>query len=702
MFLHPWALVLGIAAVGLPVAVHWLTKPRPVRMPLSTLRFVHEAVRQHRARHRLRDFIVLALRTLAVLLVALAVARPKLGEEPLVSDAQTGSAVRVVVLDVSQSMAALNHGVEGIERARTIAAAHLRYRPGLRVNLILAGASPYAAFAQPSQNLEALRDELSKARVRPERLDVNRAIAMAAEMLAPVSEDDHRRRELVFVSDFQRSNWARANFTPLPEHTQIQLEATAPESTPANVALLGVRVRQQTAAGGAMRLEVETGNYSVASRRITVDVAIGDARFRAEGMCPPNRRTTLTQEIQLRHAGWQVGTARVVGVEDSLAADDERTFVVEVTGKPTYTLLTRQSVNERPSSSYYLERALAPDSQLGERAPIEISRIDPADIDRAELAAADLIVIDHPGKLAADSIGLLAGLLRRGRPVLYVAGEAIDATNLRLLVEAAGGGLQMPVDFSPPPRGQPRRDLFLTSIRQDEAPFDVFGESTQAITGQLRFGGGLSSRRLENTLDDDVLANYSDGTACLVLTSSDAGALAVLNTDLNLSNLPTSAAFVPLLDQLVQRLLQRRTATTGALGGEPVVARLPSGTGTASELQIVGPDSAAPESSSHGELVDEGVGVVWRWPSPDKPGVYRVQRDDETVFALPVGLSAEESPLERLSPEVLKERLAGTLAVHYRSAAGSHDQRDVLWTWLLTGCVVCIIGEFVALTVFRS
>jgi hypothetical protein len=94
-------------------------------------------------RHRLRDFIVLALRTAAVLLVALAIARPKLGDEPLVSDSQTGSAIRVVILDVSQSMAELHHGVEAIERARTITAEHLRYRPGLRVNLILAGASPF-------------------------------------------------------------------------------------------------------------------------------------------------------------------------------------------------------------------------------------------------------------------------------------------------------------------------------------------------------------------------------------------------------------------------------------------------------------------------------------------------------------------------------------------------------------------------------
>mgnify|MGYP000692485023 CR=1 FL=1 len=65
---------------GVPVLVHLLTRPRPMRLPLSTLRFIREAVRERRARHRLRDLIILGLRTLAVLLAALAIALRANGE----------------------------------------------------------------------------------------------------------------------------------------------------------------------------------------------------------------------------------------------------------------------------------------------------------------------------------------------------------------------------------------------------------------------------------------------------------------------------------------------------------------------------------------------------------------------------------------------------------------------------------------------
>ena len=107
----------------------------------------------------------------------------------------------------------------------------------------------------------------------------------------------------------------------------------------------------------------------------------------------------------------------------------------------------------RPSSSYFLECALVPDGQLGPKASATVVRLDPANLDAKTLAAADLVCLDHPGKLSDDAIKVLSASLRRGRPVLYVAGETIDATNLKRLAEAGSTGLRMPVEFTPPPAG---------------------------------------------------------------------------------------------------------------------------------------------------------------------------------------------------------------------------------------------------------
>jgi hypothetical protein len=346
--------------------------------------------------------------------------------------------------------------------------------------------------------------------------------------------------------------------------------------------------------------------------------------------------------------------------------------------------------------------------------------VDPASFDHATLTAGDLILLDHPGKLSDETVKLLAALLHRGRPILYVAAELADATNLKRLCEVAGSGLQMPVEFTPPPIGQVRRDLFLTSMRRESPAFAVFGDSLTATMGRLRFAGGLSSRRLETGVDADVLAGYNDGSAGIVLCSSDAGSLAVINADLAASNLAKTPAFVPLLSELIEQMLDRRRAAASTVCGELLVAPLPSEAGMAAGLRIRGPGNAAsgngkgdspifPETKTGtvpgggcGELVDEAAGAVWRWTSPGPPGVYRVERDGATVFAIAANIPAEESQLEVLPPDVLTGRLAAGHAAAYHGAIDESQRHDDFWKWFAVACVACVLGEISALLIFRT
>ena len=156
-FLHPWAIVIGVAAAAGPVLIHWLTRPRPVRMPLSTLRFVREAVRQRRSWHRLRDLAAACAADARRAAVGLGRRSAAVGAAALSSPTSAGATPCAwCVLDVSQSMAARTGAVEQIERARTVAARYLRYRPGLAANLILAGARPQSGVRRSVDQLRRL------------------------------------------------------------------------------------------------------------------------------------------------------------------------------------------------------------------------------------------------------------------------------------------------------------------------------------------------------------------------------------------------------------------------------------------------------------------------------------------------------------------------------------------------------------------
>ena len=113
-------------------------------------------------------------------------------------------------------------------------------------------------------------------------------------------------------------------------------------------------------------------NYTPTARKIAVDVSLGDATCRVSGTCPARRSTTLAAEIAARRSGWQSGEARLVGVDDALAADNVYPFVVHVRPQPTYILLSRQAAGRKATSSLFVE--CAPGAN-GEKRPPRHRRI---------------------------------------------------------------------------------------------------------------------------------------------------------------------------------------------------------------------------------------------------------------------------------------------------------------------------------------
>lgn len=711
-FMHGWALVLGTLAVSLPVIIHLLTKPKPVRLPVSTLRFIRGAVQQRAARSRLRDWLILLLRTAAIILIALAIARPLSQTQAALSSEGAASTIRLVVVDVSQSMAAEAGGIAAMERARVIAEPYLQPESGLNANLAFAAAETRPVFDRPSGNMTALRSELAQCQPRPQTLNVAALLNKAAELFAKGYKAE--RYELIIVTDFQRTQWASADFSRIPEGIHIHFESVSPAQTPENLGLLRVATRGRNTAQREIALEVDVGNFSRATRSVQVELDLGSNSYRLEGVCPPGVTTTLEQTVQFSGPGWQIGEARLVGPDDALRADDRRSIALSVAATPSYVIVSREPASRRPSSSYFLERALVPyrgDASQRSLNP-QIVRLDPSDLEADRLASADLIVLCRPGKLAEPSIRLLASLLRRGRAVLYLASETVDAINLKQLADAAGENMRLPVEFLPPASGRAREELFVLEAHVDQSPFSVFGEALPTVLGEIRVSQSLPTRNLERGLRDDVVAGYSDGSAMLVVVGSGAGTLAVWNADLASSSLPRSPAFVPLLGELVERLLEDRRAGNLITSGEAFVVDLAASVQSLEGLAVrppIGNDAAATADRvaaeelevALGQFVDSGLGVSWQSQAAGPPGVYRVEQANTLVHATAVGLPPEESDLRPMDANILTERLGGGRSITFRAADSDQQRDDHLWVWLAAGCVACLLFELLALRVFR-
>ncbi len=192
-FAAPWVLV-GLLAAAVPILLHLVHRREPPEQAFPAVQYLEDATREHRRRLRLREWLLLALRTALVVLVVAAAAGP-LARRAVPLGRHAASAL-VLVVDNSASSAAIRDGEPLLDALRRTAGEVLRRAtPADRLWLVLADGIPRPGTAAELQSrLDALEST-------PVRLDLADAIRQGHELI----RGSGRAGEVVVVSDAQRS-----------------------------------------------------------------------------------------------------------------------------------------------------------------------------------------------------------------------------------------------------------------------------------------------------------------------------------------------------------------------------------------------------------------------------------------------------------------------------------------------------------------
>src|SRR5215211_8837686 len=103
-FLAPY-LLGGLVLASVPVIIHLLNRRRFRLVDWAPMKYLKLTIKTNRRRMRIEQFLLLAVRTLAVIVLILAVARPVMSATGLGSWlGSRGRAARVIVIDDSLSM----------------------------------------------------------------------------------------------------------------------------------------------------------------------------------------------------------------------------------------------------------------------------------------------------------------------------------------------------------------------------------------------------------------------------------------------------------------------------------------------------------------------------------------------------------------------------------------------------------------------
>jgi hypothetical protein len=116
-FAQPW-LLLGAAAALIPLAVHLFDRRKPRPHPFAAIAFVLRSQRRTASRLKLKRLLLYTLRTLILLAIPLALARPELRRPGAAVSRAAGPAATVVVVDRGLAMRFVE-GQSLFENART-------------------------------------------------------------------------------------------------------------------------------------------------------------------------------------------------------------------------------------------------------------------------------------------------------------------------------------------------------------------------------------------------------------------------------------------------------------------------------------------------------------------------------------------------------------------------------------------------------
>lgn len=329
-FLQPWMLA-ALPLIALPIIIHLINQRRFQTIHWAAMMFLLAAQRMARGYSRLRQWLILCCRTLAVAGLVLAVSRPMTsGWLGLAAGGRPDTTL--VLLDRSPSMQQ-HHGSAGDSKFAT---ACRQLVPALETL-----GSWHWALIESARNRPIDMESPATLLNLPEASPASASADLPAMLQAAHQylRDNHTgRTELWICSDLRANDWQpqsgrwqalRDALVEIPQSVRIHLLAY-PQPASGNVSVRATEVRRQPTAEGAELLvsfelarEGGEGNLTVAVQfelegaRSVIDVELASGRTVVKNHRIPLERT--------HHRGW----GRISIPADANPADNEFFFVFD-------------------------------------------------------------------------------------------------------------------------------------------------------------------------------------------------------------------------------------------------------------------------------------------------------------------------------------------------------------------------------------
>jgi len=446
-FLNPWML-FGTLGVSVPIIIHLLNRYRHRQVEWGAMELLRQAIVVRSRQVQIEDLILLVLRCLAVLLIALAIARPTISTTFLGKNSQAGV---VIAIDGSYSMehrSGVNSRFESaLAKTREILQT---VSPGDPISIVLMGNQPRILLRNVGYDKDRVEDILKDLRpvAQELKLELNFTDPQKG-VRALVTEMKAAARECYIVTDAQQITWGHPS--DIVRQAMADIAAlgklyvlSAGSDNGENLGLTRFEIGGGAIRKGAIaRFDADVRNFGkFPQKSIAVDLLAGDTRVdrRVIDDLNPGESKTVPLYIRFDKAGAYRLKAHL-GM-DPLEADNDRYAAVTVRDQIKVLLIDGRPSNQPyQSATAYLQTALAPQHGTTSRDSILTKTVSWLEVGSQKLTDFDVILMADVPNIRPDDVKNLYGYIEHGGGLIVFLGKNVSAEvmNQRMLYTPPSG-----------------------------------------------------------------------------------------------------------------------------------------------------------------------------------------------------------------------------------------------------------------------
>jgi hypothetical protein len=652
-FLAPLFFV-ALAGLAIPVLLHLTQREKNQIVRFPSLMFVRRIPYQSVRRRKIQNWLLLFIRMAALAMIVMAFARPLIRQTDAAAPAGQGAREVVILLDRSYSM---GYGTRW-EAARAAAHAEIaKLNASDRGSVVL-----FSSGAEIATRSTPERERLSAAVGTAMPGSGSTRYAPALKVAGSILADSKLpQREVILISDFQRSGWRGEEGSRLPQGARLTPVPVTGAADRPNVSVTTVSLARSTFSNQE-RIAVTAGaiNRSAgASARGTISLEVGGVPVASKPLTlEPGAATSVTFDpFTVRERNMRA-TVRVG--DDALAADNAFNFVVSPSEPLRLALVDRGG-----GAGLYLLRALS----IGNAPRFETTT-------RAGDALSDEVLRTSEAVVLND-VAVPSALARRLLRFVEQGGGLIVAAGPRASwpqdVDLLPGSIGNPVDRT---RGDAAR------IGAIEFAHPVFEAFRAPRSGDFTTASVYGYRAVTPVESAQVLGRFDGGAPAVLERRVGRGRVLLWAStlDRSWSDLPISPVFLPFVHRAVRYVTAYQEPKPWLMVGQVLDPALVSAPRAAQRVVLTPAGKRVP-------LTDEGSEVM----ELAEAGFYELRgREGEDIpVVVAANVDPAEADLTTIDPKEITAAAVGVPGGEGAGGAGvpltedAQEKNQRLWWYLL-------------------